>query len=97
MAGRYERSSPYYGTPIRNWYLDIWQGVSIEATGRDLLYSIPPEFNLRPDLAAFNFYGSPKYWWVFALRNKNLIKDPIQDFIAGRIIYIPAKEAIPGL
>jgi len=30
-------------------------------------------------------------WWVFAIRNPNVIQDPIFDFQPGVIIYIPQK------
>jgi hypothetical protein len=94
---KYPPTSIYANTPIQNWYLDIWEPRSIRETGTDVAYEIPTEFHLRPDLAAFSFYGNEKYWYVFALRNKNILIDPIFDFKAGVQIFIPSKSAIQGL
>jgi hypothetical protein len=33
-------------------------------------------------------------WWVFAVRNPNVIKDPIFDFFPGQTIYIPNKNTL---
>jgi len=49
---------------------------------------------MRPDLLAFEKYGSSRYWWLFAMRNKNIITDPIQDFRAGVTIRIPKIENV---
>ena len=43
-------------------------------------------------LKDFNKYGSSKYWWMFAMRNKDTLIDPIQDFKAGITIKIPKIE-----
>ena len=48
----------------------------------------------RPDLLAFDLYGDVGYWWVFAVRNKSILKDPIYDLVPGRTIYIPQAETI---
>jgi hypothetical protein len=49
---------------------------------------------MRPDLLSYHIYGSSKYWWLFAVRNKNIIIDPIQDFKAGVTIRIPKLENV---
>lgn len=48
----------------------------------------------RPDLLSFDLYGDVSYWWVFAVRNKDLIKDPVYDLVPGRTIYLPTLETI---
>ena len=93
----YGNKSRYKDTPIRSWYLGIWEPVEITESEDDNLFIIPPKFHLRPDLAAFELYGDHRYWYVFALRNKNLIKDPIFDFISGMSIYVPKQERLTGI
>jgi hypothetical protein len=44
---------------------------------------------MRPDLLAYDLYSDSRLWWVFAQRNSNRIKDPVFDFVAGTVIYIP--------
>jgi hypothetical protein len=43
----------------------------------------------RPDLLAYDIYGDSQLWWVFAVRNKDVLKDPIYDFVPGQTIYLP--------
>jgi hypothetical protein len=38
---------------------------------------------------AYDLYGSSKYWWVFAQRNMEILKDPVYDLVAGIKIYLP--------
>jgi hypothetical protein len=33
-------------------------------------------------------------WWVFSIRNKNKLKDPIYDMKAGTKIYLPKMTTI---
>jgi len=40
-------------------------------------------------LLAFDLYGTPRLWWVFAQRNPDQIEDPIYDFKPGVTIQLP--------
>jgi hypothetical protein len=89
MAQNSKDTSQYTSTPIRDWYLDIWEPRSVSKNDYDAILIIPPEFNQRPDLLSQQEYGTPRLWWVFCLRNPDLIIDPINDFVAGLEIYVP--------
>lgn len=89
MAQNSKDTSQYLSTPIKNWYLDIWVPRSVPKSQFDKIIVIPPSFDQRPDLLSHQEYGTPKLWWVFAIRNPDLINDPINDFVAGLEIYIP--------
>ena len=52
-------------------------------------YEIDRIYAYRPDLLAYDLYGTPRLWWVFAQRNPNEIEDPIYDFKPGTVIRIP--------
>lgn len=93
----YPRDSFYKKTKINTWYLDIWEPISIPESGNDIEITIPSNFHLRPDLASYNFYNTPKLWFVFALRNKDVLKDPIFDFRSGLTIVVPPKELIRNI
>jgi len=89
MAQNSTDTSQYLLTPIKNWYLDIWVPRPITTSPYDALFIIPPTMNLRPDKLSFQQYGTPGLWWVFAVRNPDLLIDPINDFVSGLQIYIP--------
>lgn len=94
MKVQYSRTSPYFNTEVFSNFLDIYVNRSIPKFNSDTLYQIDDVYNNRPDLLAFDLYGTPALWWVFAVRNPNVIKDPVFDFRTGVIIYIPSKETV---
>lgn len=90
MATRYDAHSPYQNTPvINNEYLDLLQIRPIPAEDDDVLYTVGAQYTYRPDLLAYDLYGSTKLWWVFAQRNLDILKDPIYDMVPGLQIYLP--------
>lgn len=89
----YGNKSPWYNTKVGSELgLFSIRPVSIEAG--DILYTIEPQYNNRPDLLAYDIYGSDKLWWVFTQRNMDTIQDPIFDFRTGVKIYLPSKESL---
>lgn len=92
---RYSKTSPWNKTKITDQgYLDVLKIRPIPARDTDLLYAIESQYTYRPDLLAFDYYGSPKLWWVFAQRNMNVIKDPIYDMRAGVEIFLPDPDLL---
>lgn len=89
MAANSKDTSQYKLTPIKNWYLDRLVERKVPKSDFDKLLIIPPEFDQRPDLLSNAEYGTPALWWVFCVRNPDLIIDPIEDFVAGLEIFIP--------
>jgi len=89
---KYKRSSPYYDTTQNNLYLNLLSIRAIPSEEDDFLYVIENQYKHRPDLLAYDLYGTPKLWWVFVQRNMSTIKDPIFDFLPGTKIYLPKRS-----
>jgi hypothetical protein len=89
MSSIYSKLSPYYSTQITGSYLDIVNLRNIPNQTDDVQYTLTSQYEFRPDLLAYDLYGDSNLWWVFSVRNKDLIKDPIYDMFAGQIIYLP--------
>lgn len=86
----YEPTSPWHRTSIvQDQYLDILNIRSVPASDDDILYTIQPQYAYRPDLLAYDLYGSHKLWWVFSQRNMDVLKDPINDMLPGVKIFLP--------
>lgn len=85
----YLQQSPYYGTPIVNNYLDVISFRNLPVEEDDHLFEITSTYENRPDLLAYDLYRDSKLWWVFAVRNKSVLKDPVYDFSPGTLIYLP--------
>ena len=86
---KYSQTSPYFSTPQNNEYLEVLRARSITAEDDDQSYTIERTYAYRPDLLAYDLYGTPRLWWVFAQRNPDQIEDPIYDFKPGVTIQLP--------
>ena len=58
-------------------------------------YTIPKEFQYRPDLIANLFYGDPKLFWVLVYANH--FNNSPEDFETGAIILIPSYQRVVEL
>lgn len=79
---------------IDDTFLDINNLPSLPANVDDEEYIINAMYSERPDLLAFDLYGSTRLWWVFSLRNPDVLKDPIRDFKEGVTIFLPTSENV---
>ena len=94
MPATYKHASPSYNTPLWGQFLDVWKGVTIPSDISDARYQIDPPYNLRPDLLAYDMYQDSNLWWVFSVRNPDILKDPVFSFVAPTIIYVPTLSVV---
>jgi hypothetical protein len=85
----YSNTSPYYVTPENTISLDFFVPRPITAQEDDVVYTIDRTYAFRPDLLAYDLYGTSRLWWVFAQRNPDAIEDPVYDFEPGVSIRLP--------
>lgn len=90
----YSNTSPYFETEMRSTYLDVLNPRTLTAEEDDQSYTVERTYAYRPDLLAYDLYGSPRLWWVFAQRNPDQIEDPIYDFKPGVTVKLPKKENV---
>jgi hypothetical protein len=90
----YEKTSPYFDTNLNGSYLELLKLRDIPAQSDDILFTVSQQYSNRPDLLAYDLYNDARLWWVFAVRNKNIIKDPVFDMIPGQKIYLPKLSII---
>ena len=91
---KYAPTSPYYRTSKASGFLGIYEPRSFQSNNDDIEYKIDRWYSERPDLLAHDLYVSAKLWWVFAVRNPDVIKDPVYDFVEGAVIRIPRQDDI---
>ena len=94
MAVTYSRTSPYASTDVFGFFLDVANIPDIPIDSNDVAYEIDAIYKNRPDLLAFDLYGDSALWWVFAVRNRSVIKDPVFDMVAGVKIYLPKASTL---
>jgi len=91
----YPSTSPYNRSDIVNSkFLDVMINRPIPLNPSDVYYIIPPIYEYRPDMLAYDLYNDSKLWWVFAQRNPNRLKDPLFDFVTGLGIYLPTIDTL---
>ncbi len=94
MANFHTNDSFLRNAPVTDFYLDINSLPKIPKSISDDLYTIESRYENRPDLLAHELYSTANLWWVFALRNPDILVDPLEDFTAGKRIRIPTQETI---
>jgi len=93
----YQSTSPYFNTPVNGEYLGLMVNRDIPKLADDTRFTINETYNLRPDLLAYDLYGTPNLWWVFAQRNPNALADPLLNFTTGTSIYLPQKSTLKSV
>jgi len=88
------KNGPYATTEVVNGYLDVLNFVDIPVQNDDVQFTITSLYMHRPDLLAYDLYQDSQLWWVFAVRNKDVIKDSIYDFVPGQVIFLPKLTTI---
>lgn len=99
MTVTYNSSSPYHNTQQTNVYLpylDFWNGPYLSGSSLDSIITLTNRYHLRPDLLSYDLYKTPNWWWIFSIRNPDLIQDPIFDFVSGLTIYAPDISTLPA-
>jgi hypothetical protein len=90
----YGTTSPYYSTIQTNGYLNIIDFRNIPPSNDDTLFELTKKYEYRPDMLAYDLYGSSELWWIFSVRNSEVILDPIFDMTAGLKIYLPSLSTL---
>jgi hypothetical protein len=85
----YTASSPYVSTPQASWYIKNYVHRPIPESTDDTEFTITKLYENRPDKLSLDLYGSPEYWWIFSVRNRNILKDPVWDMTTGTVIMVP--------
>jgi hypothetical protein len=90
----YSKSSPWHRTPANDLYLESLVYRPIIKNSLDRAYIIENQYKHRPDLLAHDLYGDTRLWWVFVHRNRDILKDPIFDFLPGVEIILPNNKEL---
>jgi hypothetical protein len=90
----YSDRSPYYATKTFGIFLDVMINRPIPADSSDTLITVSASYHQRPDLLAFDLYGDSRLWWVFTMRNPDVLEDPVFDFTSGTQMYVSTLETV---
>ncbi len=85
----YPSTSPYAASKQTSWYVSRYQHRPIPPHRDDEEFEITAKYEFRPDKLSDDLYGTAAYWWVFAVRNRNVLNDPVWDMKVGAKIMLP--------
>jgi hypothetical protein len=88
IVNRYDQRSFLKNTEFKNFYLGVSNLPKVSLANGDRV-QVPPECENRIDLFSYQQYGSSRLWWVIALANADIIRDPTWDFKSGMMVFVP--------
>ncbi len=94
---KYPSSSPYATTKQTANYIGLYVHRAINPHKDDRQLTLTLKYNNRPDLLSYDLYGTPNYWWVFCVRNPDVIRDSIWDFTTGQSIWVPSDDHLRAI
>ena len=87
----YASSSPYAVTPQTSWALGPYVHRPIPPDAGDQILIVDAKYRHKPVLLASDLYGRPDWWWVFYVRNRNVLRDPTWDLEPGIELVVPTE------
>jgi hypothetical protein len=98
MAAEYKSTSNYFNTSMNRKYLETYKPSLTRDTlsNETKIVKIEGKYDRRPDLMAYDMYGNANLWWVLAHYNREVLKDPLNDFKSGIEIVVPLTFRNPG-
>ena len=98
MPVTYSTDSNLRNTPIESSILGSELGLYVPPVdvvpSRTRTMTLDQRYHKRPDLLAYNLYGNSDFWWIFILYNRDIIVDPINDFVQGLTIRVPNSDLV---
>jgi len=90
----YSSKSPYAKTKQTSWHIGQFNYRSIPASEEDSIIIVDRKYNNRPDLLSYYLYGDSEYWWIFYVRNRNVMTDPVFGLQTGMEIVVPSASHV---
>lgn len=92
-----DKYSIYSNTPNDGYERGYFQPIEILFDDlTDYYFEIPQKYHQKPGNMAYELYGTPRLYWIFAYFNQDIIEDPIFGVKAGMYIRIPSKQRLLG-
>ena len=94
MAVKYSKRSLYYSTPQNSWALSYYVPRLIPLDASDTWVVLSKRHTHKAPALSYDLFGTPAYWWVFAVMNPDVIKDSVRDFQEGVVIRVPTLQRL---
>lgn len=88
-SGRYIQGGAVESYPER---IGWWERKVMEPSNTDVEFTLTTKYNKRPDLLAFDMYGSSRLMWL--VLQFNSIVDINVEFVTGKTIRLPLSSRV---
>lgn len=79
-------------TEVSSWALEAWEMNEMSGDPTDIVYYIEPQYENKPYLLGYTFYGDEGLWWIICQYNG--IIDPLTELTVGKLILVPTIERV---
>lgn len=94
----FNKKSFYSNTGASTFFRGYYEPVKLPRdVASDETIVISSEYHRRPGKMAQDVFGDVSLVWVFAIYNKDLLTDPIYDFVEGLEITVPNADRLKRL
>lgn len=94
----FNKRSFYNNTGATTFFRGYYEPIKLSRDeGSDETIVITAEYHRRPGKMAQHLFGDVALMWVFAVYNKDVLIDPIYDFVKGLQIVIPNANRLKRL
>jgi len=97
MTVIYPQKSLYYATPQSSWALGYYVPRPIPVDTSDQWVELSSRHTYKATALSYDLYGTPAYWWTFAVLNPDVISDSVRDFKEGTVIRVASLQRLQQL
>lgn len=91
-----DRNSPFFKTEVYSTFMGYYIHRDIPPADTDTTILLDnARYDQRPDLLAYDLYGTPDLWWIFGVRNG--LEDLVHDIREGMVLAVPDRNRIMDL
>jgi hypothetical protein len=76
-------------------YLGWWERTPLTFASDDIIVTLNPRYDQRPDLLAYDIYGKETYAWL-VLQYNNII-DVVEEFTTGTSVRLPSQKRLQAI
>lgn len=90
-----DKYSIYKNTDSDGYEMKYYNPINIPFDSQtDYEFTVPDKYHQKPGNMAYELYGTPKLYWIFAYFNQDKVEDPIFDIKTGMTLTIPSKQRL---
>jgi hypothetical protein len=79
-------------TEVSTFAIEWWDKNKVRHDPSDIVYYVEKQYEFKPQLLGYLFYGDANLWWVIC--QSNGIIDPLTELYEGKLLLIPTMDRV---